>query len=159
MISAQYLNRRSEQRAPADLDLRNFFGRRLGELLRDRNLSRPQFVEALSENLGEDVSLSRLDNYIATTKASARLPAYFVRAICETLDDDSILLFLARPRLQKQIELAEKLRELRRICDELLRMQELTGKRNGRSSPKQTNAPGNGNPADRRRNGNGSCAR
>jgi hypothetical protein len=127
MISAKLRNLRNEKRAPADLDLRNFFGR----LLSERNLSRPQFIEALSKNLGEDVSLSRLDNYIASTKVSARLPAYFLRAICETLDDDSILLFLARPRLQKQIELAEELRELRRICDELLRMQALSAKRKG----------------------------
>ncbi len=151
MISAKQRNLRNEKRAPADLDLRIFFSRLLGQ----QNLSRPQFIEALSKNLGEDVSLSRLDNYLASTKVSARLPAYFLRAICETLDDDSILLFLARPRLQKQVEFAETVRELRRICDELLRMPELNAQC-GHSSPKQAKVPGNGMPANKK-NGR-SCA-
>jgi hypothetical protein len=40
------------------------------------------------------------------------------------LDSDEIVLFLARPRLQKQAEFGEKIRELRRICDELLGVHE-----------------------------------
>ena len=113
------------RRTEADLDLRRF----LAEKLRKSPLSRPQFAERLSEILGEPVSLTRLDSYIASTKASARLPAYFLRALCEVLDSDEILLHLARPRLRKQIEFAETVRELRRVCDELLDLQEPNAKR------------------------------
>jgi len=107
---------RKEQRAEADAALRAF----LTETFRKHHLSRPQTAERLSELLGEPVSLSRLDSYTASTKTSARFPAYFLRALCEVLDSDDILLFLARPALRKKVEFAETVRELRRICDELL---------------------------------------
>ena len=139
---------RNEQRAEADLALRVFLARKF----REHPLSKPQIADRLAELLGEPVSLSRLDSYTASTKISARLPAYFLRALCEVLDSDDILLFLARPRLQKQIELAEELRELRRLCDELLRTPDLKTKHAGSSSPEQSNLV----PANQKRNG--SCA-
>src|SRR6266568_4969111 len=107
---------RTEQRAEDDTALRHF----LAETFRKHHLSRIQIAERLTELLGEKVSLDRLDSYVASTKVSARLPAYFLRAVSEALDSDEIILFLARPRLQKQIALAETVHELRRICDELL---------------------------------------
>lgn len=118
MIS-EHRKLRTEKRAEADLALRVF----LTEKFREHRLSRPQLAERLSELLGEPVSLSRLDSYTASTKLSARMPAYFLRALCEVLDSDEILLFLARPRLQKQVEFAETVCELRRICDALLDLQ------------------------------------
>ncbi|SRR5260370_1237674 len=134
------------RRAPGDIDLRKFVKKKLHESPE----SAPQLADRLSELLGETVSLSRLYSYTASTKISARLPAYFLPALCEALDSDDILLFLARPRLQKRIEFAETVRELRRICDELLA--ELPAKRSGHSSSKQ--------PTAHRGNGNGtSCAR
>jgi hypothetical protein len=108
-----------EQRAEADAALRAF----LAKKFREHHLSAPQIADRLGELLGEPVSLSRLYSYTASAKVSARLPAYFLRALCEVLDSDEILLFLARPRLRKQIEIAEQLRELRRLCDELLSTQ------------------------------------
>ncbi len=144
--------RRTEHpRAKDDTDLRNF----VLEKFSKQPLSIPQLAERVAEVLGEPVSASRLYSFTASTKISARLPAYFLRALCEVLDSDDILLFLARPRLRKQIELAEQLRELRRLCDELLRMPKLNAKHSGHSSPKQSNLV----PANEKRNGNGSCAR
>jgi hypothetical protein len=117
--------RSNETRADADLALRLF----LLKLLRKQRLSRVEIAEILSKILGEEVTLSRLDSYIASTKLSARLPAYFIPAICEALDSDEILLYLARPRIRKQVEFAETVRELRRICDELPSLQEPNAKR------------------------------
>jgi hypothetical protein len=117
----------NEKRAEADLAIRLFFLK----LLDEQRLSRIQIAEILSEILGEEVSLSRLDSYVATTKTSARLPAYFIRAICEALDSDEILLYLARPALRKKIEFAESVRELRCIVDDLARIQEPNAKRKG----------------------------
>lgn len=101
----------------------------LTEKFRQHHLSRPQIAERLGDLLGEPVSLSRLDSYTASTKVSARMPAYFLRALCEALDSDEILLYLARPRVRKQVEFAETVRELRRICDELLSLEEREAKR------------------------------
>ena len=100
----------------ADTELRDF----LRELFSSMPLSRVQLAEALSEKLGEQVSLARLDSFLALTKQSARLPAYFLPALAEILDSDVILLHLARPRIQKQVEFVQHVRELRRIADELL---------------------------------------
>src|SRR5258708_4897322 len=116
MISEHNLRKLRNERAEDDLALRTFLARKLHE----HHLSKAQIKDRLTEILGEPVSLSRLESFTASTKISARLPAYFLRALCEVLDSDDILLFLARPRLRKQIELAEHLRELRRIVDELL---------------------------------------
>ncbi len=132
MIS-EYRSRkyRTEQRAEDDLALRIFLARKF----REHHLSKAQIKDQLAKILGEQVSLSRLESYTASTKVSARLPAYFLRALCEVLDDDSILLFLARPALRKKVEFAETVRELRRICDELLAGPEIRATdqpRNGR---------------------------
>ena len=98
-------------------------------LFRKQRLSRIQIAEIVSRILGEEVSLSRLDSYVASTKTSARLPAYFIPALCEALGSDEILLHLARPGLRKKVEFAEAVRELRRISDELLRLQKPNAKR------------------------------
>jgi hypothetical protein len=116
---------RTVQRSRAELDLCEF----VTEKFRKSPLSVPQLAERLSEKLGEPVSTSRLYSFTASTKVSARMPAYFLRALCEVLDSDEILLFLARPRIQKQVEFADTVRELRRICDELLNIQEPGAKR------------------------------
>ncbi len=100
-----------------DARLRSF----LVALFREHPLSRIQIAEALSQKLGESVTLARLDSFIAQTKQSARLPAYFLPALAEILDSDAILLFLARPRIRKNFEFAEQVCELRRIADELLK--------------------------------------
>lgn len=92
----------------------------LTETFRKHPLSKTEIANRLSTLLGEPVTLSRLDSYTASTKVSARLPAYFLRALCEVLGSDEILLFLARPCIRRQVEFSEKVRELRRICDELL---------------------------------------
>lgn len=105
-----------DQRAEADLELRRFLTKKFHE----HHLSKQQIADGLAEVLGEPVSLTRLDAYTAPTKVSSRMPAYFLRALSEVLDSDDILLFLARPRIRKQMEFAETVRELRRICDELL---------------------------------------
>jgi hypothetical protein len=118
-------HRTASQRAKAEIDLCDFVSR----TIRKQRLSVPQLAERLAEILDEPVSPSRLYSFTASTKVSARLPAYFLRALCEVLDSDDILLFLARPRLQKQVELAETVRELRLLCDELLRLQESNAKR------------------------------
>jgi len=115
MFSEQ-LRKPPNERAEDDLALRTFLARKFHE----HHLSKAQIKDRLAEILGEPVSLSRLESYTATTKVSARLPAYFLRALCEVLDSDDILLFLARPALRKKVEFAETVRELRRICDELL---------------------------------------
>jgi hypothetical protein len=145
---------RDPRRAEADAALRAF----LTETFRKHRLSRPQIAERLSELLGEKVSTSRLDSFTASTKVSARMPAYFLRAISVALDSDEILLFLARPRLRKQIELAEQLRELRRLCDELLRMPALNAKHSHSLPAEKSKVPGNGIPADEKRNGKAACA-
>jgi hypothetical protein len=124
MIS-EHRKLRNGKRAEADLAIRLF----LLKLLDEQRLSRIQIAEMLSEILGEEVSLSRLDSFLATTKTSARLPAYFIGPICEVLDSDEILLYLARPALRKKIEFAESVRELRRIVDDLIRIQEPNAKR------------------------------
>lgn len=131
------LSSSKEQRAKADTALRTF----LAKKFRKHHLSRPQIADRLGELLGEPVSLSRLDSYTASTKLSARLPAYFLRALCEVLDSDEILLFLARPRLQKQIEISERVRELRRICDELLAESAAKTQRPASSKPPKRKAP------------------
>jgi hypothetical protein len=106
-------------------------------------LSKLQIAEKLSELLGEPVSLSRLDSYTASTKVSARLPAYFLRALCEVLDSDEILLFLARPCLRKQAEFAERVRELRQTCDELLNLQGCVDRKSAnRQKPATVGVPG-----------------
>jgi len=148
---SEHRNLRNEQRAEADLALRIFLARKF----REHPLSKPQIADRLTELLGEPVSLSRLDSYTASTKISARLPAYFLRALCEALDSDDILLFLARPALRKKAEFTEMVHELRRLCDELLRTPDLKTKHNGHSSPEQSNLV----PANEKRNGKGPCAR
>jgi len=156
MISEHKLrkHRRNEERAAEDIDLR----RLVAEVVHSHHLGKSQLVDRVAEILGEPVSLSRFESYTASTKASARLPAYFLRALCEALDSDEILLHLARPSLRKKVEFAETVRELRRISDELLQMPELNPKRVVHSSAKQSKISGKGIPADQRKNGNGSCA-
>lgn len=125
LISERKLRKHREPPAEADAALRVF----LTEMFRKHHLSRLQIAEKLSELLGEKVSLTRLDSYTASTKTTSRMPLYFLRALSEALGSDEILLFLARPCLQKQIEFAETVRALRRICDELLTLQEPDAKR------------------------------
>lgn len=136
----------------ADSDLRDF----LRKLFSSMPLSRIQLAEALEQKLGERVSLARLDSFTASTKQSARLPAYFLPALAELLDSDKILLHLARPCTQKQFEFAETVRELRRIFDELLWMPELNAKRDAHSSSRQSKTP---HRTSSDRNGNGLCGR
>src|SRR5690242_15584140 len=86
--------------SPADTELRAF----LRKLFSSMPISRAQLADALSERLKEPVSLSRLEQFAASTKISARLPAYFLTAIAEVLNSDEILLHLARPCIRKQLE-------------------------------------------------------
>jgi len=148
---------RGERRAPGDIDVRKF----LMKKFRKSPLSVPQIADRVGELLGEPVSVSRLYSYTASTKISARLPAYFLPVLCDVLDSDDVLLFFARPRLRKQIELADQLRELRRLCDELLQMPEVKRRSTmvTRHRVSRRRVPGNGIPANEKKNGNGSCAR
>ncbi len=120
--------RSKELRAEADIELRNF----VLEKFHESALSIPQLAERVAELLGEPVSVSRLYSFTASTKVSARLPAYFLPALCEALDSDAILLHLARRRLRKEVEFAETVRELRRICEELPSLQKPNTKRSAR---------------------------
>lgn len=98
--------------------------RKLRELLRrlfsSSSLSREQIADALSQKLQERVSLSRLEQFVASTKLSSRIPMYFLPVLSEILNTDAILLHLARAGTRGRVELAEHVRELRRIADELL---------------------------------------
>ena len=116
MSDAKLRNLRNDKRAEADLALRRF----LAEQIRGHRLSKRQIADGLAELLGEPVSLSRLDSFTASTKVSNRLPAYFLTALSEVLDSDAVLLFLARPAFKKQAKFAEAVRDLRRICNEML---------------------------------------
>ncbi len=98
--------------ARADAALRDFFREQLAAM----RPSRIQLCDALAKDLGEPVSLSRLDSFVASTKLSARLPGYFIPSLCKILEDDALLLFLARPRIRELIQFAE--RELAAAKDE-----------------------------------------
>lgn len=102
--------------SPFDADLRALFRK----LLLSMPYSRAQFADLLSQKLGEPVTLARLESFAATTKQSARLPAYFLGAITEILDDDEIVLHLLRPCTRKRAQFADHVRELRLIADDLL---------------------------------------
>lgn len=101
----------------ADADLRDF----LRQLFHDSPKSRIQIADVVEKIVDEPVSLDRLESFLASTKQTARLPAYFLPALAEALDSDEILLFLARPRTRKCFELGKQVCELRRIADELLK--------------------------------------
>lgn len=109
--------------SPADAELRKL----LRDLFASMPMSRAHLADALSEKLQEPVSLSRLDQFVASTKSAARLPAYFVGPLSEILGCDAILLHLAPARINKQLDFMMHVRELRRIADELL----ARGKREG----------------------------
>lgn len=92
----------------------------LSKLIRGCSKTRAQIAEELTDLSGLQVTVHMLNDFTAESKGNARFPAALVRSLCEVLESDEILVSLARPRLRKQIELAEKVSELRRICDELL---------------------------------------
>ena len=86
-LMSEHADRKGAKTASkADADLRAFLSR----LLRELPLSKIQIADALAEKLSEPVSLARLESFIAPTKRSARLPAYFLPALAEVLDCDAI---------------------------------------------------------------------
>jgi hypothetical protein len=139
-----------KQRSEDDLALRKF----VTETFRKHPLSKPQIADMLAERLGEPVSLSRLDSYTALTKVSARMPAYFLRALCDVLNSDDILLYLARPSLRKKVAFVEEARKLRDACAGLLAEAAVGHRGRDASKPPKSMAH---RPA-RKKNGNGSCA-
>jgi hypothetical protein len=138
VLKTEQARKHAKIHSEADARLRAF----LHKLFAEAPRSKQQIAEALEAQLGERVSLARLDSFTAPKKKSARFPAYMLTALCEALGDDSILLFLARPRIRNEFEFAGQVRELRRICDELLAA-ELPAK-HGRNS-----SGGNGSPCAR----------
>ena len=124
MKQGAYKRREPQRPSPADAELRKLLRR----LFASMPMSRAQLADALSEKLQEPVSLTRLDQFVASTKASAKLPAYFVGPLTEILGSDAIVVHLLNGRTKKEFEFVHHVRELRRIAAELLRESKTEGR-------------------------------
>lgn len=83
------------------------FRRLLSDVMTRCPKNRQQIADELSVRSEKTVSLSILNDYMATTKSGARFPAIYLRDFCDITGDDSAQLFLLSPRLLALIELGE----------------------------------------------------
>ncbi len=105
----------------------------LSEVLARCGRKRPEVARAMTERLGVSITVSKLNDYTATTKMGARFPASYVAAFCEATGDDRLLRFLLDPRLQAVIDLGkhtlEAVRDNKQAIDDLIETERRTGRR------------------------------
>jgi hypothetical protein len=75
---------------------------------------RQQIATELSQKTGRAITVSILNDYTATTKASARFPAAYVREFCEVTGNDELLRFLFTSDIRDLVRLGECEREMGR---------------------------------------------
>jgi hypothetical protein len=127
-------------RAAASLTLK--FKMALSDSMKKSGKSHEQFAADLAVAVGCKVSPRMLYRFTAPSELT-RFPAAWVDAFCRVAGDDLLKRLLLGPELRELLELGERAAEIL----------------NERAQRRVLWVPCNGSPADKRKNGDESCAR
>lgn len=110
--------------SPGSLNMDKPFREMVSEALRECPLSRYQVAARMSEQLGQDITKTMLDSWMAESKEQHRFPAVFLPAFCEAVGSTEPLRMLGQRIGAFVLPGPEALRaEIQRIEEEILRKQ------------------------------------
>jgi len=100
--------------------------------IRSSPRSRQQIAEAMSQILGQPISVHLINSWTAETKKRVRFPAAWIPAFCEAAMDDAPRLALLSAEHRARLRIKEELAELRSMIATLLAAEEQRERSKGR---------------------------